>query len=61
MLSPTVERGIGIVLVVLGIITFGVFGLMLGSPGDVGVYALAAVPVVLGLGAIWRASSPKAN
>lgn len=61
MLSSTVERGIGIVLVALGILLFGVFGLVLGSPGDVGVYALSAVPLVLGLGAIWRASAPKAN
>ena len=57
MLSPTVERGIGIALVALGVILFAVFGLVLGSPGDVGVYALSAVPIVLGLGAIWRASA----
>lgn len=61
MLSPTVERGIGIVLVALGIILFGVFGVVLGSPGDVGIYALSVVPFALGLGVLWRASAPRAE
>ena len=48
----------GIALIALGLLLYVVFGLMQGSPTDVGVYSVTIVPVVIGLGLVWRASDP---
>ncbi|MDX1610945.1 MAG: hypothetical protein R3185_01165 [Candidatus Thermoplasmatota archaeon] len=61
MISPQVERGMGIGLIVLGALLFLFFGIVRGGFGDVGVYAITVVPVVLGFGAIWRASGMQAS
>ena len=56
MMTPQVERVLGILLVAVGVLFYVLFGVLKGSPLDVGPYAIAIVPLVIGLGLIWRAS-----
>lgn len=61
MTKNQIERIAGFALVAVGILLFLVFGvLMVGSPVDVGVYAITIVPVVVGFGLIWRAGPKSA-
>lgn len=48
----------GYALVALGVILYVAFGLARGAPMDVGVYSVTIVPIVAGLGLIWRAGEP---
>jgi len=56
MVAAQLERAAGIVLIVAGILLYATFGLLQGGFADVGVYAISIVPIVLGLGLVWRAS-----
>ncbi len=58
MASPQVERNLGYALLALGVILYLIFGLVKGAATDIGVYALTIVPLVLGLGFLWRATDP---
>lgn len=48
----------GFALIALGILLYIMFGLLKGSPTDVGVYSVTIVPIVLGIGLVWRAGEP---
>ncbi len=55
------ERYAGIALIVLGVLFYGIFGILRGAILDVGVYAITIVPIVIGIGLLWRISQPDAN
>jgi hypothetical protein len=57
--SSGVARIGGYALVALGLLLYVVFGLVRGSPTDVGVYSITIVPIVFGLGLVWRAGGTK--
>lgn len=61
MVDPKFERIGGIALIVLGVLFYLFFGILQGSPTDVGVYAITIVPLVLGLAFVWRASGDGAG
>lgn len=48
----------GYALVALGVLLYVVFGLATGNPMDVGVYSITIVPIVAGLGLVWRSHEP---
>lgn len=48
------ERYAGIGLIALGVLIYGIFGLLQGAFLDVGVYAISIVPLVIGIGLLWR-------
>lgn len=51
----------GFALIALGVLLYVVFGLVRGSPTDVGVYSVTIVPIVFGIGLVWRAGEPAPN
>lgn len=57
--KATVGKIGGYALIALGILLYAWFGLAKGSPTDVGVYSITIVPVVFGLGLVWRSSDPR--
>lgn len=56
-----VERYAGYVLVGLGVLLYLIFGLVKGAPTDVGVYAITIVPIVIGVGLLWRTGDADAG
>lgn len=56
-----IERVTGFGLVALGVILYLVFGLVRGAPRDLGVYSITVVPIVAGLGLLWRTGRPDAG
>lgn len=56
-----VERYAGYALVALGVLLYLVFGLIKGAPTDVGVYSITIVPIVIGIGLLWRSGEPDAG
>lgn len=53
-----IERVSGFALIALGVIFYLVFGLVRGHPTDLGVYSITVVPLVAGLGLLWRTGRP---
>jgi hypothetical protein len=53
-----IERYSGFGLVALGVILYLVFGLIGGHPTDIGVYTVTIVPIVAGVGLLWRTGRP---
>ncbi len=56
--KTTVGKIGGWALIALGVLLYAVFGLAKGSPTDVGVYSISIIPLVLGIGLLWRSSQP---
>lgn len=56
-----IERLSGFALIALGVIFYLVFGLVRGHPTDLGVYSITVVPIVAGLGLLWRTGRPDAD
>lgn len=56
-----IERVTGFGLVALGVILYLVFGLVREAPTDLGVYSITVVPIVAGLGLLWRTGRPDAG
>lgn len=52
------ERYAGIGLIALGVLIYLIFGLFQGIFFDIGVYAISIVPIVIGIGLLWRISQP---